>query len=163
LKAGSNIVKTPNHANIIEVLGRNHLIAQLIEDGVHAAVPLWDQGVDLLAYYEHAGGLVARPLQLKVSEISRWGVYKKYAAIPALLMVHAWHVKQSQDVEIYAMSYTEAVELLTTTSTYATTATWKKPMGHYDTSPVRNNSMLWNRLQPFRMGQGKWKERLQRS
>ena len=63
-------MKDPNHSNIIEVLGRNHLIAQLMEDDVHAAVPLWDQGVDLLAYYAGAERLVARPLQLKVSETS---------------------------------------------------------------------------------------------
>jgi hypothetical protein len=155
-------MKDPNHANIIEVLGRNHLIAQLIEGGVHAAVPLWDQGVDLLAYYGHAGGLVARPLQLKVSEASRWGVYKKYAEVQGLLMVHIWHVKQSSAFEIYAMSYAEAKNLLLQTSTYATTATWLKPMGHYDTSPVNSNSTLWKSLQLFRMDKGKWRERLER-
>jgi hypothetical protein len=155
-------MKDPHHATIIEVLGRNHLITKLIEEGVHAALPLWDQGADLLAYYGHASGLVARPLQLKVSEMSRWGVYKKYAEIQGLLMVHIWHVKQSSDVEIYAMSYAEAVELLNTTSTYATTSSWTKPMGHYGTSPVRQNSTLWKKLQPFRMGQGKWRERLER-
>ena len=155
-------MKDPNHANIIEVLGRNHLIAQLIEDGVHAAIPLWDHGVDLLAYYEHEGHLLARPLQLKVSEASRWGVYKKYEKIQGLLMVHIWHVEQSSAVEIYAMSYAEAENLLTKTSTYATTDTWKKPMGHYDTAPIRHQSTLWKVLQPFRMGPGKWRKRLER-
>jgi len=155
-------MKKPNHSNIIEVLGRNHLIAQLIEDDVDAAVPLWDKGVDLLAYYAGAKRLVARPLQLKVSETSRWGVYKKYAKIKDLLMVHIWYVKQSSRVEIYAMSYAEAKDLLERTSTYATTKTWKKPMGHYDTSPILSNSKLWKSLQPFRMTKDKWQERLER-
>jgi hypothetical protein len=155
-------MKNPNHSNIIEVLGRNHLIAQLVEDDVHAAVPLWDQGVDLVAYFARVGRLVARPLQLKVSETSRWGVYKKYAEIEDLLMVHIWHVKQSSAVEIYAMSYLEAKSLLEKTSTYAQTETWKKPMGHYDTSPIRTNTPLWLSLQPFRMGKGKWQARLAR-
>jgi len=155
-------MKDPNHTNIIEMLGRNHLIAQLVEDRVHAAMPLWDQGVDLIACYKGTIGLVARPLQLKVAETSRWGVYKKYAGIPGLLMVHIWHVKQSSDVEIYAMSYLEAEELLTKTSTYAATDTWKKRMGHYDTAPILHQSALWERLQPFRMGPGKWQDRLER-
>lgn len=151
-------MKDPNHSNIIEVLGRNHLIAQLIEDDVHAAVPLWDHGVDLLAYYKDK----ARPLQLKVSAADRWGVYKKYAEIQGLLMVHIWHVKQSSAVEIYAMSYAEAVDLLNTSSTYATTDSWNKDMGHYDISPVPQ--VLREKLQRFRMGpsHGKWQERLQR-
>jgi hypothetical protein len=154
-------MKDPNHANIIEVLGRNHLIAQLIEDGVHAAIPLWDHGVDLLAYYEYEGHLLARPLQLKVSEKSRWEVYKKYAEIKDLLMVHIRYVKQSSDVEIYAMSYAEAEDLLTKTSTYATTQTYTNPMGHYDISPVPKE--VRNSLQRFRMGQGKkWRELLER-
>jgi len=160
LKAGLSAVKDPNHANIVEVLGRNHLIAQLIGGGVHAAAPLWDQGVDLLAYYGHAGGLVARPLQLKVSEMSRWGVYKKYAEIQGLLMVHIWYVKKSSDVEIYAMSYAEAEGLLTASSTYAKSNSWMKPMGHYDISPVPKE--LQKSLQPFRMTKGMWRDRLKR-
>src|ERR1035437_4272200 len=156
-------MKNPNHSNVIEVLGRNHLIAQLVEDDVHAAVPLWDQGVDLLAYFAGAEHLVARPMQLKVSETSRWGVYKKYAGIKDLLMVHIWHVKQPSAVEIYAMSYAEAKNLLEKTSTYAQTKTWNNPMGHYDTAPIRSSTPLWKSLQPFRMGKGKWRERLERS
>jgi hypothetical protein len=52
-------MKGPNHSNIIEVLGRNHLITQLMEDDVQAAVPLWDQGIDLIAYYAGTKRLVA--------------------------------------------------------------------------------------------------------
>jgi len=78
-------------------------------------------------------------------------------------MVHIWHVKQSSAVEIYAMSYAEAADLLTRTSTYAQTKSWNKPMGHYDTAPILTTSTLWKSMQPFRMGKDKWRERLERS
>ena len=149
-------MKDPNHANIIEVLGRNHPIAQLIEDNFHAAVPLWDQGVDLLAYDGRSGGLAARPLQLKVAEGSRWGVQTKYADIQGLFMVYIWHEKQ--DVQIYAMSYAEALNHLTITSTYAKSDRWTK-RGEYPISPVGTD--LLASLQPFLMAKGKWRKRLE--
>jgi len=154
-------MKDPNHGNIIETLGRNHLIAQLIEDGVHAAVPMWDQGVDLLAYYGGDGKFVARPLQLKVAETTRWGLYQKYANTQGLLMVYIWNVRQSADVEIYAMSYAEALNHLTVSGPYTTSSSWKDK-GGYDMAPARNSTM-WKSLQPFRMTKGMWKERLERA
>lgn len=150
-------MKKPNHTNIIEVLGRNHLIAQLIEDDVHAAIPMWDQGVDLIAYYSQAEGLIARPLQLKVAELSRWGVHQKYAEMEGLLMVYIWHVKTS--VEIYAMNYSEALNHLTISGNYTETDSWKNK-GGYTIAPIRNK--LWDSLQPYRMTKGRWRDRLER-
>ncbi len=114
-------MKDPNHANIIEVLGRNHLIAQLVGDGIRAALPLWDQGVDLIAYYQSATGMIARPIQVKVAESSRWGVHQKYANVTGLLLVYVWHVRSSTDVEIYAMTYSEALEHLKLCGNYMQT------------------------------------------
>jgi len=153
-------MKDPNHSNIIEMLGRNHLIGQLIEDGVHAAVPMWDQGVDLLAYYGTEGGLIARPLQLKVAETTRWGLYKKYANIEGLLMVYIWNVRKISDVEIYAMNYEEALNHLTISGPYTTSDSWTKK-GGYDMAPA-HNSKMWESLQPFRMTKGMWRSRLAR-
>ncbi len=152
-------MRDPNRTNVIEVLGRNHLIAQLVEDGVHAAVPLWDQGVDLIAYYGRAEGLVARPLQLKVAETSRWSVHQKYAEIQSLLMVYVWHIRRQDDVQIYAMNYAQALHHLTMAGGYTQTESWLEK-GGYSIAPVRNK--LWESLQPFRMSKGMWRERLER-
>jgi hypothetical protein len=153
-------MKDPNHTSVIETLGRNHLIAQLIEDDVHAAVPMWDQGVDLIAYYGSSEGLVARPLQLKVAEGTRWGVYQKYAKIDGLLMIYIWNVRKYADVEIYAMSYAEALNHLTSTGPYTQSKSWLE-QGGYDMAPRLNNKM-WDSLQPFRMTNGLWRDRLSR-
>jgi hypothetical protein len=149
-------MKDPNQTNIIEVLGRNHLVAQLIEDGVHAAIPLWDQGVDLIAYFQGNPSLVARPIQLKVAETSRWSVDKNYADVSDLLMVYVWHVKTN--VEVYAVSYPQALAHLTSQGGYTQTDSWNVK-GGYSIAPVRNR--LWDTLQPFRMTPGTWRNRLQ--
>jgi hypothetical protein len=160
VEAGDLIVKDPNHSNVIEVLGRNHLIAQLVEDDVHAAIPLWDQGVDLVAYFQGAAGLIARPIQLKVAESSRWGLDKKYADVTGLLLVYVWNVRKTNDVEIYAMTYAQALTHLTANDKYTKTNSWTIK-GGYSIAPVRNR--LWESLQPFRMSRGKWRSRLEQS
>jgi hypothetical protein len=147
----------PNHSNIIEMLGRNHLITQLIEDDVNVAIPLWDQGVDLIAYYKGTDGLVARPLQLKVAESCRWGVYKKYKDIPGLLMVYIWNVNSK--VQIYAMSYTEAEHLLSIGKTDHAQSDSYKNKGFYHTVPSKD---LLKGLEPFLMTRGDWQARLAR-
>ncbi len=153
-------MKDPNHANKIEMLGRNYLVEQLIEDGIHAAVPMWDQGVDLIAYYSNENGLVARPLQLKVAETTRWGVYQKYAGIQGLLMVYIWNVRRDVEAQIYAMSYAEALNHLTISGPYTQSKSWLE-VGGYDMAPAQNSKM-WQSLQPYRMTKGTWRQRLER-
>jgi hypothetical protein len=153
-------LKDPNHANVIELLGRNHLIVQLLEGDVHAAVPMWDQGVDLIAYYGGNGQLIARPLQLKAAKDTRWGLHKKYASTQELLIVYIWNVTNSNEVETFCMNYAEAEELIVRHK-YAESNTWKKPLGHYDTT-VGGTSELRKSLQPFLMTPKKWRPRLER-
>ncbi|MEO7027811.1 MAG: hypothetical protein ABI147_00215 [Acidobacteriaceae bacterium] len=156
-------MKVPNHSNIVEMLGRNHLIAQLIVEGVHVALPLWDQGVDLVAYYRGQDGFVARPLQLKVAEATRWGLDVKYADIVGLLLVYIWNVRSApEDVEIYAMSYREAEHILNAggDKDYSQSNTWKNE-GRYSIAHLdKPKNKLRKNLQPFRMQHGLWKDRL---
>lgn len=144
----------------MELLGRNHLIVQLLEANVHAAAPMWDQGVDLVAYYGGVDRFIARPLQIKAAKDTRWGLHKKYARILDLLIVYIWHVTHSNEVEIFCMNYEEAEELIIRHK-YAESDTWKKPLGHYDTV-VGKSSELRKSLEPFLMTPKRWRERLER-
>lgn len=72
-------------------------------------------------------------------------------------MVYIWHIKASP--EIYAMSYSEALEHLRISGNYVETDSWKMK-GGYSIAPIRNK--LWQSLQPYRMTRGKWRERLER-
>jgi hypothetical protein len=153
-------LKDPNHGNVIELLGRNHLIVQLLKGGIHAAAPMWDQGVDLLAYLGGKDHVIARPLQIKAATDTRWGLHKKYTGIQDLLIVYIWNVVNSNEVKIFCMSYKEAEELIIRHK-YAESNTWKKPLGHYDIV-VGSNSELRKSLEPFLMPPGKWRERLVR-
>jgi hypothetical protein len=150
-------MKAANHANNIEVLGRNHLVAQLIQDDVHAAIPLWDQGLDLIAYFNDGRGLCTRGIQLKANEGARFGLHRKYDGVAGLLMVYVWHVKESRSVEIYAMTYHEAFAILEERG-HTLTESWNKPNGGYSIPNVQGK--LLDRLQPYRMLPGMWQERM---
>ena len=150
-------MKTENHTSIIEVLGRNHLIAQLIQDDVHAAIPLWDRGIDLIAYFSEGDGVKARGIQLKTNEDSRWGLHRKYEDIAGLLMVYVWYVKEVSSVEIYAMTYMEAFSILDKRR-HTLTESWNKKNGGYTIPNVKGS--LREELQKYRMGPGKWRDRL---
>jgi hypothetical protein len=152
-------MKSENHSSIIEVLGRNHLIAQLIQDDVHAAIPLWDRGIDLIAYFGEHDGVRARGIQLKANEDSRWGLHRKYEGIVGLLMVYVWYVKEASAVEIYAMTYKEAFSILDKRR-HTLTESWTKKNGGYTIPNV--NGSLREDLQSYRMGPGKWRDRLAR-
>lgn len=144
--------------SVIELLGRNHLIASLVEDGVCAAVPLWDKGIDLIAYFDDPtrGRTVFRPMQLKANEDRRWGLHQKYASTSNLLMVYVWHVRQVNDVRIFAMTYGEALEILKQRG-HTDTKSWNE-LGGY-TIPGADDRLLCA-LKPFEIHKGSWKKRL---
>lgn len=148
------------------MLGRHYLIGQLVKDEVHVALPLWDQGVDLIAYYVGSRGLVSRALQLKVASNTRWSLDIKYADIAGLLMVYIWNVgKAPDDIEIYAMNYTEAEALLKTGSNrdFSRSPTWEKE-GRYSIAHLeKDTNKLRQSMQKYRMGIGLWKKKLEES
>jgi hypothetical protein len=144
--------------NAIELLGRNHLIASLVEDEVFAAIPIWDKGIDLIAYFEdpETNRSVSRPIQLKANENCRWGLHQKYRVPANLLMVYVWHVRQRNDVRIFAMTYDEAFAILEQRG-HTETPSWRDRGGY--TIPNIDDRLL-NALAPFEMGAGTWKARL---
>lgn len=152
-------MKLQNHSNIIEVLGRNQLIAQLIQDDVHVALPLWDKGVDLVAYFIDEGCMRARGIQLKANEDARWGLDRKYEDVAGLLMVYAWFVRDATAVEIYAMTHEEAFAVFRQLGEgkHLLTESWQIK-GGYSFPNVRGQ--LREALQPYRMMPGRWRERL---
>jgi hypothetical protein len=87
------------------------------------------------------------------------GLHRKYEAVPDLLMVYVWNVRGPIPVEIYAMTYSEAFSILKTKG-HTLTASWTKKNGGYTIPNV--NGSLKERLQEYRMGPGKWRDRLTR-
>jgi len=78
-------------------------------------------------------------------------------------MVYVWYVKDSQAFEIYAMTYamtySEAFAVLEERG-HTLTKSWTKDKGGYTLPSVKNE--LRERLQPYRMRPGLWRDRLVR-
>jgi hypothetical protein len=60
----------------VEVIGRNWLINELVHAGMEVAVPIRDDGVDLLASMTDYSW--TQPLQVKTSRDRNINVYRKY-------------------------------------------------------------------------------------
>src|SRR5262245_32215102 len=57
-------------SQVIEILGRQRLIAELLRDGLEVAVPVRDRGVDLIAYADlsqQVARFASRPIQMKAA------------------------------------------------------------------------------------------------
>lgn len=95
---------------LAELVARNYLVNQLARVGIEVAQPLRDVGVDLVAYVDRNspdGHFRAWPIQLKASSVEGFSIDGKYAEIPSLIIVFAWHLEAEASVEFYALSYPE--------------------------------------------------------
>ncbi len=142
---------------IIELAGRHYLISQMLKDGVEVALPIRDRGVDLIAYLEREEGgraFFACPVQLKAHSDERFSLHGKYADVANLLLVYAWRV-QSNEPELYALTYREAFDLLRAAG-HTETSSWRDQK-HYSLTAGES----WrDRLRPYRMGPGMWRKKL---
>ncbi|HET7709536.1 MAG TPA: hypothetical protein VFK50_08410 [Sphingomicrobium sp.] len=59
-------------AQVKEVINRNLLVSELLAHDFNAYLPVYDRGVDLIAFHEKRG--VTLPIQLK----GRWNIMEKY-------------------------------------------------------------------------------------
>ncbi len=143
---------------MIERAGRHYLISQLIAGDIEVATPERDRGIDLIAYLDREGdtpGFLACPIQLKANEKARFGVDQKYAHIPNLLMVYVWNVSEPSETAVYALTYKEAVELLSQRG-HTDTKSWNE-LGGYSLSI---NDTWRGLLAPYRMKPELWKPKM---
>ena len=146
----------PIDTGAVELIGRHMLIAELIGDGIEAALPLRDRGVDLIAYLEtHAEThrFYSIPIQLKAASGKSFSIDKKYAGIRNLLLVYVWGASGAEAArEFYAMSYAQALEIMREMG-YDKSASWRLK-GKYSTSVPSKN--LIGRMQVRKMTRGCW-------
>ncbi len=141
---------------MIELLGRNLLIDQLIRAGLEVAIPNRDRGVDLIAYADLAGRVdrfIARPIQLKAASTRSFMLDRKYERISDLIIAYVWHVNDPRETVVYAMTYPEAFEIADRIG-WTATASWKR--GGYSTT--RPSAKIREQLEQFRMTPSKWSE-----
>ena len=82
-------------SQIVELLGRQRLIGELIRDGLEVAVLARDRGVDLIAYADlsrQVSRFASRPIQMKASTTRGFGIDQKYLRISDLILAYVWHL-----------------------------------------------------------------------
>lgn len=140
---------------IVEIVGRNYLVSQLVRDGLEVARPERDRGVDLVAYMdleEAGGGFVACPVQMKAATGRHFGLAKKYEKFGrALVFAYVWDVDDPDKVSSYALTYAEALAVAEKMG-WTKTASWCQ--GAYVTQ--RPSAKLLRLLAPYKMGRGAW-------
>jgi hypothetical protein len=151
--------QTALDTQVVELLGRQRLIEELVLDGLEVAVPARDRGVDLIAYADlsrQVTRFAARPIQMKAFTVSGFSVAQKYTKIANLLLAYVWYVGYTDNNPgkrvTSGLPYTEAVEVAEAMG-WTETESWRK--GQYtSTSPSKD---LLKLLEPHRVVPGRWR------
>jgi hypothetical protein len=137
----------------IEVLGRSRVKAALIEAGLEVATPERDNGIDLIAYRwnPRTGEFSARPVQMKTASAATFGIDRKYARIPNLILTYVMNVRGADHV-IYALTYREALKVGRAMG-WTRTDSWRRGGGYVAT---RLSRKLQGLLEHYRMTAARW-------
>jgi hypothetical protein len=141
-------------SQLVELLGRQRLIGELLRDGLEVAVPVRDRGIDLIAYADltrQVARFASRPIQMKAATTSAFGIDQKYAQIADLFIAYVWHLDELNAAVSYALPYADAVKVAEDMG-WTETASWQQ--GSYTTT--RPSKRLLRLLEPYRMSPGRW-------
>lgn len=142
-------------SQLVEILGRNRLVNELLRAGLEVAVPIRDRGVDLVAYAdvdERIKEFVARPIQMKAALRRSFGVWKKYARFPDMLLAFVWNLDGELAPETYALTVPEAIDIASVMG-WTNTASWVENGGYGSTRP---SGRLVELLAPHAMTPQRW-------
>jgi hypothetical protein len=142
----------------VEIIGRNYLVSMLVSDGLEVARPERDRGVDLIAYLDldEAGRFVACPIQMKAATTASFSLSSKYERIAQLLLAYVWYANDPEQACTYALRYDEAKSVADQMG-WTSTESWRR--GVYSTT--RPSHRLQTLLNPYRMGAGDWRRKVQ--
>lgn len=140
-------------AQLIELIGRQRLITELLQADLEVALPLRDRGIDLIVYADlRVSAFRAIPIQLKAASKSCFAVDQKYYKFPNLLIAYVWHLENPDRAVTYALDYSEAVAVARDMG-YTATRSWET--GIYTTT--RPSRRLLTLLETFKMTPEKWR------
>jgi hypothetical protein len=141
-------------SQVIEVLGRNRLVDEILRAGLEVALPVRDRGIDLIAYADidsRVNGFVGCPIQMKAASARTFSIDAKYAKIKSLLIAYIWHVNDPRKEVTFAMTYAEALQVADAMG-WTKTPSWQA--GKYTTT--QPSARLQALLEPHRMSPEKW-------
>ncbi len=135
--------------HLVEALGRNRLIEELLRAEFDVALPFYDRGVDLIAYKDRGVEgchFAARPIQMKAFSKAGFSLFRYHARIHDLIMAYVWHVDDAANRLTYALTYREAVTVFKEMG-YTKTKSWKRK-GYTNTQPGKK---LCGLMEGYRM------------
>jgi hypothetical protein len=144
-------------AQLVEILGRQRFISELLTAGLEIALPIRDHGIDLIAYAElrdQVACFSACPIQMKAAQAESFSIARKYARFANLLIAYVWHVAEPSDTRIYALTHDESLDVAGQMG-YTSTDSWRS--GLYTTN--RPSRKLISLLEPYRMNDDRWRSR----
>jgi hypothetical protein len=148
-------------AQVVEALGRNLLVTELLRANLEVAFPIRDRGIDLIAYLDTGDGVrdfVACPIQMKAASRESFSIDKKYEPFPGLILAYVWNVFDPDATVTYALTYGEAVEVADHMG-YTQNDAWL--VGRRWNCPTIGRP-LRKLLEPHRMTCAKWREKIAR-
>jgi hypothetical protein len=146
-------------AQVVELIGRNRLGSELLREGLEVAVPARDRGVDLIAYADLSSrvqSFIARPIQMKAASRSSFSLHRKYRRLADLIIAYVWYINDPSKTVTYALTYKEAYAVAKRMK-WTKTDSWKMKHAYSTTRP---GSRLRELLEPYRMREGKWWEKV---
>ncbi|HLV97679.1 MAG TPA: hypothetical protein VKT82_03285 [Ktedonobacterales bacterium] len=139
---------------VIEILGRNRLVNELLQAGLEVARPERDRGIDLFAYADLSPtvqSFIARPIQMKAASGQGFSLATKYRRLPDLILAYVWHLATPAQAITYALTYDEALAIAEALP-WTKTESWAQ--GQYATS--HPSQQLLTLLEPYAMTPARW-------
>tara|TARA_Y100000310_G_scaffold238471_1_gene241852 strand:- start:450 stop:911 length:462 start_codon:yes stop_codon:yes gene_type:complete len=146
---------------IIELLGRNKLVSEILLSGLEVAIPERDRGIDLIAYTDFTDKTqeyISKPIQMKSSTKSVFGIWKKYSKFSNLIMAYIWYIQDENKCVTYALTYKEALEIAEKMG-WTNTSSWNDKGGYSTSNPSKKLTEL---LKPYKMNSKKWWNKITR-
>jgi len=143
---------------IVEVLGRNHLITELTRAGIEVAIPERDRGIDLIAYLdlpEKYNKFISVPIQMKAASKEVFSYNDKYEKFPNMLVVFVWNLNREDKTISYALTHREILKVAKEMD-WDKTASWKA--GNYTTT--KPSKKLLKLLSKYIMDAKKWYDKI---
>jgi hypothetical protein len=139
---------------VIEIIGRNRLVNELLRAGLEVARPERDRGIDLIAYADLSPtvqSFIARPIQMKAASGQAFSLATKYHRLPDLILAYVWHLDTPAKAVTYALTYAEALAIAEMLG-WTKTDSWARA-GYSTSQPSRQILTL---LESYTMTPERW-------
>ena len=140
--------------------GKRVFVSHVQAAGLGVAEPLSDDHIDYLIYSDarrNGHGLISCAVQLITSAHKTFSLHKTDLQMPRSLLAYVWNAKDTKDSSVYALTFEEALKIIEGKG-YAETDSWVNKGGY---SVTNAGLELQEMLEPYRMTQERWQQKLQ--